>query len=696
MQSRMLLVLPVVALFIACGELRNSAPSRRTTGLAFQGSPRVDRPVSGTGWTINAPIPEPLGVAQGATVASSDGRLIYHIGGITGALTATNKVWVYVPAEDAWFDAADIPVSPGIRTFGAAVELNGFIYVFGGFDGTSVLDTTWIYDEANDVWFQGANMPGPRFGSAVAADGAEIRVLGGAKGLSLEEADSDTVWRYVPSSDSWFQPSGTPIPMGRYRSVILPNGDIHVLGGGFDGYNHCVFNFRVHNYTCRPQIPFGITDAAVATDGLRIYVAGGAGPASRPAGRLQIFDTLRRRWSSGPLMPAPGVDNTGGVIANGTFYVVGGYDGISPVSLNYSLPLSLLEAETALSADSMNHNAVDRTIYPTLKTSGAPETPNPWSLNWPIPEGYGVAQASTLAKNDGSLIYHIGGLGGPYLDALSRVRVYSPTDDSRDASSMRSPWWDAAPVPNSRGIRSYASAVELNGFIYIFGGVSGSSSSGEEVLDSTWIYDQVNDFWFRGANMPGPRFGPAVATDGAVIWVMGGYNQFQGPDHTVWMYDPKKDDYATGFANMPRDLGRIHGVWLPNGTVHVLGGGEGDSLNNHLVYDTAADAWSFAPSIPLGVLDPATVTDGMLIYLAGAAATFPRGPAHTQIFNPTLSTWSEGPQLPPWPHSGDWGLDNTSGTIANAVFYVMGGYNGSGTGSFSYSVPISELSVLIR
>jgi len=231
----------------------------------------------------------------------------------------------------------------------------------------------------------------------------------------------------------------------------------------------------------------------------------------------------------------------------------------------------------------------------------------------------------------------------------------------------------------------------LNGFVYIFGGVSGDLPS-EEVLNTTWIYDEANDVWFRGANLPAPRAGPAVATDGAVIWVIGGYNQFFGPEHTVWRYNPMADGYSTGFANMPRDLGRIHGVWLPDGTVHVLGGGEGGSLNNHFVYDTNTNGWSFAPLIPVGVQDPATVTDGELIYVVGAASeVFPRGPPHTQIFDPATGDWSEGPRMPPWPGLGDWGVDNTSGTVANGVFYVMGGYNGGGNAYFNYSVPLLKL-----
>jgi N-acetylneuraminic acid mutarotase len=697
MQHKMLLLLSVAALFMACGEAPNGAVGRLTkpdaAATVNSGSFRIDGQLSGTGWTIRSPIPEPLGVAQGATVASGDGSRIYHIGGITGALTATNKVRVYTPADDTWFDAADIPVSTGIRTFGAAVELNGFIYVFGGVDETGVLDTLWIYDEAKDAWYQGANMPGPRFGPAVATDGGIIWVLGGAEGLSVG-GESETIWRYDPTVDSWFYYDHIGIRIGRVRSVMLPNGDLYVLGGGFDGNTNCFFNVRMPSSSCRLPIPFGITDAAVATDGVRIYVAGGAGPPPRTAARTQVFDTVSRTWSLGPPMPS-GVDNTSGAIANGTLFVMGGYDGASATSVNYSLPLAMLGTRDVISTGSMSPDALKPPNHRELKIDGALEGPSPWSINSPVPEAWGVAQGSTLPSSGGSLIYHIGGWIGSGVYASNRVRVYSPADDTRDPSSMRSPWWDVSSVPVSRGIRSYGSAVELNGFIYIFGGVSGTAGSGEAVLDTTWIYDEANDSWSRGANMPGPRFGPAVATDGEVIWVMGGY--IFGPDHNVWRYDPKADAYTTGFAEMPRPLGRIHGVWLPDATVHVFGGGEAGRLDNHLVYNTTLNAWSSAPPIPLGVLDPATVTDGTLIYLAGAPNFFPRGPARTQIFDPAIGTWSEGPRLPPWPGlGGDWGIDNTSGTIGNGVFYVMGGYNGGGTGFFNYSIPLSELSAFNR
>jgi len=42
--------------------------------------------------------------------------------------------------------------------------------------------------------------------------------------------------------------------------------------------------------------------------------------------------------------PPPALNNTSGTIANGTFYVIGGYDGVAPASVDYSLPLAQLGA----------------------------------------------------------------------------------------------------------------------------------------------------------------------------------------------------------------------------------------------------------------------------------------------------------------------------------------------------------------
>jgi N-acetylneuraminic acid mutarotase len=340
----MLLALPAVVLLATHAAAQNGSATGLVNPDAVvkpdSGASNLDNQVNGPMWTSNAPIPVALGIAQGSTVASADGSTVYHIGGgISGSLIPTNRVFGYSTKGDTWTEVANIPYSPGIRSYGSAVELNGFIYVFGGLDGTNVINTTFIYDIANDTWSQGTNLPAPRFGSAVATDGAAIWVIGGFGGLSLGD-ETRTVWMYAPATDGFTTGfADMPIALGRIHGAELPDGTVHVFAGGFDGSSHFVYDSGADSWSSAPGMPFGVTDPATVTDGMLIYLAGGGGAVPRPPGHLQIYDPSSSSWSQGPLMPAPGIDNTSGTIANGTFYVTGGYNGASSVPVNYSFPL---------------------------------------------------------------------------------------------------------------------------------------------------------------------------------------------------------------------------------------------------------------------------------------------------------------------------------------------------------------------
>ena len=313
----------------------NAAPAPNS------GEIKIDNQRDGPSWVAATPIPEPMGLGQTTAVADATGTTVYSIGGgIGGTLTATNSVRAYYFPLGAWFDVAPIPATPGLRAFGSAVEVGGFIYVFGGFDGTTIRSTTWIYDETNDVWSTGANMPAPRFGSAVATDGSVIWVMGGFGGLMVGD-ETNTVWMYDPAADAFTTGfANLPTALGRIHAVELPDGNVHVFAGGFDGMNHFIYGTGTDSWVSAAPMPFGVTDPATVTDGNVIYLCGGGGPAPRGQGHTQIFDPGTGTWSQGPLMPAPAVDNTSGaILIDGNIYVVGGFNGMTTVSTNYSLTI---------------------------------------------------------------------------------------------------------------------------------------------------------------------------------------------------------------------------------------------------------------------------------------------------------------------------------------------------------------------
>jgi hypothetical protein len=344
MKRHAFFMLVVVALFgtkVAAQGIGTAADLTNPNGLPDPDESifKVDEHLGGASWMTHAQIPETQGLAQTTSATSSDGTLIYSIGGgVGGGLIPTNIVRVYNTVTDSWSIAAPIPVPGGNRSFGAAITIDGHIYVFGGYDGTNVLNTTWIYSEATDSWTRGANMPGPRFGPAVATDGSVIWVIGGFGGLSIGD-ETTTVWKYDPSADAYstgFAPM--PIPLGRIHGVELGDGRVHVFAGGFDGMSHYAYDTVANSWSSAAQMPFGVTDPATVTCGSSIWLAGGGGGAPRPQGHLQIFHPDAGTWTQGPLMPAPAVDNTSGVIAgNGRIYVIGGFDGLNAVRTVYSI-----------------------------------------------------------------------------------------------------------------------------------------------------------------------------------------------------------------------------------------------------------------------------------------------------------------------------------------------------------------------
>ncbi len=364
-----LLLLVLVALFSnSAGAQFGSATSlifSRGEISAEYTEPGIEDQTDGTGWMVNPRIPEPRGAAQGSIVASRDGSLIYSIGG--GCCNpqypdSFNRVWAYSPADGSWSPAANVPLSEGIRSVGAAAELNGFIYVFGGVTGPglspAILNTTWIYDEAKDAWFQGANMPDVRYGSAVGTDGVVIWVIGGFQSGGLFDT-TNTVWMYDPSADTYSTGfASMPQYLGRIKGAMLPDGNLHVLGGHWDMDAHLVYDTVTDIWSSAPLIPNPVLDPAVATDGKRIYVAGDNGAVPRPPGHTRIYDPATSTWSDGPRMPPPAINNTSGTIANGTFYVMGGYDGATIPPVNYSLlvppssPVSFFAARTFVAGDS--------------------------------------------------------------------------------------------------------------------------------------------------------------------------------------------------------------------------------------------------------------------------------------------------------------------------------------------------------
>ncbi len=196
-------------------------------------------------------------------------------------------------------------------------------------------------------------------------------------------------------------------------------------------------------------------------------------------------------------------------------------------------------------------------------------------------------------------IYVIGGIQGiypPYFSATSFNRVYDPTNDS---------WSEMKPIPVA--VAYYGSAV-LDNRIYIIGGVNSNSSFLGARLNLVQIFDPLTDSWTQGKSMPVNISSiAAVATSGLMapqrLYTFGGYGVDDRFVDSTLVYDAQTANWSFG-TPLPTARVGLSCVNL-NDKLFILGGADssrqgGNWLTEVLEYTPAdyGDKPSPSPPIP--------------------------------------------------------------------------------------------------
>jgi uncharacterized repeat protein (TIGR01451 family) len=215
-------------------------------------------------WTTKAP--KPTGAANVGAATLND--RIYVVGGMATDISVLKAVEVYDPATDSWASAAPLPVSlSGV----AVAAVGGKLYAFGGDVSPGYVDTTYEYDPAADAWTQKAPLPGgPRAYAAAAELNGKIYVAGGWPDLRTFE-------EYDPASDTWA--TKAPLLKGRQSpGLVAIGGYVYAIGGGsawgavgnVERYDPATDTWALVSSLNKGRIGTG---TAVAAGG--VYVAGG-------------------------------------------------------------------------------------------------------------------------------------------------------------------------------------------------------------------------------------------------------------------------------------------------------------------------------------------------------------------------------------------------------------------------------------
>jgi N-acetylneuraminic acid mutarotase len=227
---------------------------------------------------------------------------------------------------DVWGERAPMLLP---RSEASVAELNGKIYVIGGYPGTRVTsDSVQVYDPGTDSWELGPPLPMPLHHTMAAVVDGRLYVIGGEAG---NPTGSESIFQrglrvLDEQLGAWLPKAQMPTARSGGGSAVI-DGKIYVAGGRPPrGNDLAVYDPAADAWTVLPDVPTQRNHLGVGAIDGRLYVAGGrfgGGVGSEMTDALEIYDPRTGSWSAGAALLAPraGVSS---VVANGCLYLIGG------------------------------------------------------------------------------------------------------------------------------------------------------------------------------------------------------------------------------------------------------------------------------------------------------------------------------------------------------------------------------------
>jgi N-acetylneuraminic acid mutarotase len=587
-------------------------------------------------------------------------------GGAVVAIADSNPEPTPSPAE--WKAHAPSPVA---RFESGSAAIDGKLYVFGGYDKNILAMTrSDAYDPAADRWTRIADMPQPTTHAGVASDGPYVYFAGGFVGERSFQTTAN-VWRYDSRTNGWA--AVEPLPAQRAAGGLVRVGrELHFFGGTNANHRqdygeHWVLNLDGAPNTAagswQPLAPLPVPRNHVgyaAVNG-RIYCIGGQLLGDEKLGNVDdvhAFDPATGRWSAVADLPIPlSHVHTSTVVLDGRIITVGGVSNNPYFPRTVGDVLSYDPAANAWAAlpglPDLRQAAVAQLIGDRMYvTTGTPTGIRPQPTTWSRPMTNTWDPAAPLPA---ALAEVAGGVVG------NKLYLVGEGSDATLAYDLTKGTWSNTTALARRPFTGHHHAAEVvNGKLYLFGGLGGSSPG------KVQIYDPAANRWTAGAAMPFAAGSVSSAVIDGKVYVAGGIVGSATADRTA-RYDPATNTW-TELAPMPR--GRNHAAASTDGRrLFVFGGrgaGSGDAnvvangFDTVQIYNPATNNWwssavagSDLRPLPQarGGMGNAVYHDGEFYVLggetaSGAGATADGVYRRVDIYNPTTNTWRSGPPMP--------------------------------------------------
>jgi N-acetylneuraminic acid mutarotase len=200
-------------------------------------------------------------------------------------------------------------------------------------------------------------------------------------------------------------------------------------------------------------------------------------------------------------------------------------------------------------------------------------------------------------------------------------------------------WEEGAPLDTSR---LQGGTAIVDGHVYVVGGLDGFGRT----LDSLEIYDLAKDTWTLGPIMPQAMHHPAIATDGKLIYVVGGFLGLSRQTvDMAWAYDPNLREWRE--LAKPGDFRGGAAATFLDGKLYLLGGVTDAGVTASAeVYDPASDKWDNLPSMSLARQDLAAFALDGKVYAVGGRDSGTDTTDRVEAYDPKTGKWQTVAPLP--------------------------------------------------
>lgn len=209
----------------------------------------------------------------------------------------------------------------------AVAELDGRLYILGGYPSSRVTQTTvQVYDTATDSWKIGPQLPVPNNHGMAVSFNDKVYLIGGQTSADSGDSYVDTVYELDPGVGKWVEKAAMPTRRSAGIAVVH-DGLIYVAGGRPPrGHDFAVYDPKADRWETLPDLPSQRNHIAGAVIDGRIHVIGGrlgGGFSSDQTAAHEVYDPKARRWTAAaPMLRARSGIN--GVLASGCLHAWGG------------------------------------------------------------------------------------------------------------------------------------------------------------------------------------------------------------------------------------------------------------------------------------------------------------------------------------------------------------------------------------